>query len=190
MRVDISASKSCWFGESEKIIKRMFTDYRNLCKMCSNEDDHKMPILLFNEADGILSKRKDTSSSNVAQTENAIQNIILEEMENLDGIMIATTNLVDNLDSAFERRFLFKVKFDNPTVDAKKKIWKSKLDWLDDTALETFAKDYDFSGGQIDNIVRKVTMDEVITGIRANYEDIIKLCKNEKLGNKKNAIGF
>ncbi|MBP5706625.1 MAG: ATP-binding protein, partial [Spirochaetales bacterium] len=190
MRVDISASKSCWFGESEKIIKRMFTDYRNLCKMCRNEDDHKMPILLFNEADGILSKRKDTSIGNVAQTENAIQNIILEEMENLDGIMIATTNLVDNLDSAFERRFLFKVKFDNPTVDAKKKIWKSKLDWLDDTALETFAKDYDFSGGQIDNIVRKVTMDEVITGIRANYEDIIKLCKNEKLGSQKTAIGF
>ena len=99
-------------------------------------------------------------------------------------------NLVDNLDSAFERRFLFKIKFDNPTVDAKKKIWKSKLDWLDDTALETFAKDYDFSGGQIDNIVRKVTMDEVITGIRANYDDIVKLCKNEKLGSQKTAIGF
>ena len=64
------------------------------------------PILLFNEADAVFSKRKDVNNGNVAQTENAIQNIILEEMENLDGILIATTNLADNLDGAFERRFV------------------------------------------------------------------------------------
>ena len=149
-----------------------------------------MPVLLFNEADGILSKRKDVSSGNVAQTENAIQNIILEEMEKLEGIMIATTNLADNLDAAFERRFLFKIKFENPSVDAKKKIWKSKLNWLSESDLAAFAQDYDLSGGQIDNIVRKITMDEVLTGSRPNFEELRNLCKNEKLGSTEKRIGF
>ena len=105
MHVDISATKACWFGESEKLIKKVFTDYRRLC-----EKSEIKPILLFNEADAVFSKRKDVNSGSVAQTENAIQNIILEEMENLDGILIATTNLADNLDGAFERRFLFNLK--------------------------------------------------------------------------------
>ena len=39
-----------------------------------------MPILLFNEADALISKRKNDTSGNCAQTENAIQNIILQEM--------------------------------------------------------------------------------------------------------------
>lgn len=190
LHVDISSSKSCWYGESEKIIKKIFVDYKNLCKVCKNEKNGKIPILLFNEADGILSKRNESTRGACDQTENAIQNIILEEMEKLEGIMIATTNLASNLDAAFERRFLFKIKFENPSVDAKMKIWKSKMEWLPDDAIRTFATDYDFSGGQIDNIVRKVTMDEVITGKRPMAEELIALCKNEKLSGNERKIGF
>ena len=188
--VDISSSKSCWFGESEKIIKKIFTGYRQFCKSCLNEKDGKVPILFFNEADGILSRRQENLMTPSAQTENTMQNIILEEMEKLDGIMIATTNLVGNLDSAFERRFLFKIRFENPTVETKKKIWKSKLEWLEDKDLELFANKYDFSGGQIDNIVRKVTMDEVITGKRPRVEELHALCKVEKLAKEERRIGF
>ena len=119
--VDISAAKTCWYGESQKLVKRIFTDYARMC-----EKEKLKPILLFNEADALFSNRQNISntsgSSSVAQTENAIQNIILEEMEKLDGIMIATTNMIDNLDSAFARRFLFKIKFGQPTVEAKKAI--------------------------------------------------------------------
>ena len=188
--VDISSSKSCWFGESEKIIKKIFTDYRQFCRACLKEKDGKAPILFFNEADGILSKRQENLINPSSQTENAMQNIILEEMEKLDGIMIATTNLVENLDSAFERRFLFKIKFDNPTVETKKKIWKSKLEWLKDDDLDIFARKYDLSGGQIDNIVRKVTMDEVITGNRPGMEQLHALCQGEKLAKEGRRIGF
>ena len=184
--VDISASKSYWFGESEKIVKRIFTNYREMCK---NED--VTPILLFNEADALFSKRQDVSQSNVAQTENAIQNIILEEMENLEGILMATTNLTDNLDSAFERRFIFKVKFDQPTVDAKKNIWKSKVEWLGDEDCQKLASKYDFSGGEIDNIVRKMVMEEVLHGNKPDFDFIDNLCKNEKIcSSKKAKVGF
>ena len=189
--VDISRAKSCWFGDSEKNVKQIFTDYRNLCSSCKREEDGKMPILLFNEADGILSKRKDVSVGNLSQTENAMQNIILEQMEKLEGIMIATTNLVDNLDVAFERRFLFKIKFENPSVDAKRKIWRSKLEWLDENVLDSFARNYDLSGGQIDNIVRKITMDEVLTGKRPDFDELNMLCQNEKISNNSERhIGF
>ena len=188
--VDISSSKSCWFGESEKIIKKIFTDYRQFCSACLKEKEGRAPILFFNEADGILSRRQDSLQSTSSQTENAMQNIILEEMEKLDGIMIATTNLVGNLDGAFERRFLFKIKFDNPSVETKKKIWKSKLDWLKDDDLDTFARKYDLSGGQIDNIVRKVTMDEVITGKRPRVDELHTLCQGEKLAKEGRRIGF
>lgn len=161
-----------------------------MCKAAKSSTNGKMPILLFNEADGIFSKRKDTATGNTSQTENAMQNIILEEMENLEGIMICTTNLADNLDEAFERRFLFKIKFENPTVEAKQKIWKSKLGWLSDDVISNVAENYDLSGGQIDNIVRKITMDEVLTGKLPDTNELRNLCKSEKLGDGEKRIGF
>ncbi len=185
MHVDISATKTCWFGESEKLIKGVFENYRKLCKK-----SRVKPILLFNEADAIFSKRKDSNSSNVAQTENAIQNIILEEMEKLDGILIATTNLADNLDRAFERRFLFKIRFDKPTLESKVNIWKDKLPQLSDVDAMRLASGYDFSGGEIDNIVRKVTMEEVIRGDAPSMDRIVSICSEEKIDKSVKKIGF
>jgi len=87
MKVEISQTKSMWYGESEKIIKRIFTDYSKL-----TDNSATTPILLLNEADAIMGKRKESPRSSVEQTDNAIQNIFLEEMENFKGILIATTN--------------------------------------------------------------------------------------------------
>lgn len=189
--VDISAAKTCWYGESQRLVKGIFTNYRRLC-----EKEKQKPILLFNEADALLSSRQNinnvSGSSSVAQTENAIQNIILEEMEKLDGILIATTNLTDNLDSAFARRFLFKIEFKQPTAEAKQSIWKSKLEWLADDDCRALSTKFDFSGGEIDNIVRKVVMEEVLHGTRPSLAKIEELCRHEKIGNGCNggSIGF
>ena len=188
--VDISETKSMWFGESEKLIKKVFTNYKNLCKTCERHHENT-PILLFNEADAIISKRKSVDSGNVAQTENAIQNIILEQMENLDGIMIATTNLCENMDKAFERRFLFKIKFEKPGLTERILIWKDKLSILSDEEAEKIARKYDFTGGEIDNIVRKCEIDEIITGIVPEINKIDELCKHERLATQENHImGF
>lgn len=171
-----------WFGESEKLIKKIFTSYKHECE-AAEKKGVPMPILLFNEADALIAKRKDSSAGNCAQTENAIQNIILEELENLKGIFIATTNLASNMDSAFERRFLFKIKFENPSTEAKTSIWMNKLSWLDKNSAIDFAQAYDFSGGQIDNIVRKIALDEVISGERPAISEIHEMCRCEKLEN-------
>lgn len=186
VKVDISQSKSMWFGESEKIIKRIFTDYKAYAKDCE-----RMPILLFNEADAIITKRKENSTSNVSQTENAIQNIILEELENFEGIFFATTNLAKNLDSAFERRFLFKIEFQKPDISVKAKIWNSKLPSLSESECEILANRFDFSGGQIDNIVRKVEIHEIIHGITVDFNSILDFCKTELLSKNRGVrIGF
>ena len=97
--IDMSKLKSKWVGESEKCVKGVFNTYRHLCKSKKTK-----PILFFNEADAIFGKRMENVDSSAAQMLNTLQNIILQEMETLDGIMICTTNLHGNLDSAFERR--------------------------------------------------------------------------------------
>jgi hypothetical protein len=186
MIVDIAETKSCWFGESEKKIKMIFERYNSFVKTNSTT-----PILLFNEADAVIGKRKEVGSSNVAQTENTIQNIILQEMENLEGIMIATTNMTQNLDRAFERRFLYKIEFDKPGIDAKTMIWRTMIPELSLHDAEELAARYNFSGGQIENIVRKRTVDNILNGIEPSLEVMHGYCKDELLyKNEKQKIGF
>ena len=94
------------------------------------------------------------------------------------------------MDAAFERRFLFKIKFENPSKEAKASIWMNKLSWLDKNAANDFADKYDFSGGQIDNVVRKIAMNEVITGERPELNEIHIMCNNEKIESYGKRIGF
>lgn len=185
MKVDISQSKSMWFGESEKIIKRIFNDYKLLYK-----DNKRVPILLFNEADAIFSRRKDIGSSNVAQTENAMQNILLEELETFEGILIATTNLVNNMDSAFERRFLFKIQFKYPEVLIRSKIWKLKFPHLKTKECNLLSEKFNLSGGQIDNVLRKCEIKEMIYGTKSKLDDILQYCSEETLSEKRVKLGF
>lgn len=186
LKVDISQSKSMWFGESEKIIKRIFTNYKSYSKDCELK-----PILLFNEADAIFGKRKEIGNSNIDQTENTIQNILLEELESFDGIFLATTNLVKNLDTAFERRFLFKIEFQKPEISIKAKIWNSKLPTLTEYECITLANRFDFSGGQIDNIIRKNEIYEIIHGITVDFNNIVEFCNSELLlRNNSVKVGF
>ena len=122
MQVNVQEIKSMWVGESEKNIKALFDKYRSCV-----ENSEVAPILLFNEADAIIGKRQEGAERAVEKMENSIQNIILQEMETLDGILIATTNLVQNMDKAFERRFLYKIRFNKPSLEARLRIWQSML---------------------------------------------------------------
>ena len=78
--------------------------------------------------------------------------------------MIATTNLQQNLDKAFERRFLYKIKFEKPTVEARVLIWRTMIPDLSEMDAKTLAAKYDFSGGQIENIARHYTIDSILHG--------------------------
>jgi SpoVK/Ycf46/Vps4 family AAA+-type ATPase len=186
MQVDIAETKSCWFGESEKLIKEIFNKYKTYV-----EESEIAPILLFNEADAVIGKRKDVTTGSVAQTENAIQNIILQEMENLKGILVATTNLTQNFDKAFERRFLYKIEFEKPSLEARKSIWRLQIPELQEGETAALAEQFDFTGGQIENIARKYVIDSLLSGARTSLEALILHCREERLeNNEKAAIGF
>ena len=185
MQVNISEIKSMWVGESEKNIKNVFDQYR-----IKVEKSTIAPILLFNEADAIIGKRQEGAERAVEKMENSIQNIILQEMETLNGILIATTNLAQNMDKAFERRFLYKIKFNKPSLEAKLQIWHSMIPELDENDIRVLAERYDFSGGQIENVARHYAIDTVLHG-NASLETLIGHCDGERLEQKeRRKIGF
>ncbi|MBR5083413.1 MAG: ATP-binding protein [Prevotella sp.] len=187
LQVNIADVKSKWVGDSEKNIKSIFDRYR-----FAVNNSKKAPILLFNEADAIIGNRKRDAEQAVDKMENSIQNIILQEMENLQGIMIATTNLEENMDKAFERRFLYKVKFDKPELPQRAKIWHSMMPELSEETTERLAGAYNFSGGQIENITRKCNIDTILYGRRyVTDERIEQYCHEETISKKTTkSIGF
>ena len=187
-QVEVSQLRSKWYGESEKLVKGVFDEYRMIVAKSK-----VMPIMFFNEADAIFNRRMENAQRSVDKGENALQNIILQEMETLNGILIATTNLQKNLDPAFERRFLFKLHLGKPTADVKARIWQSMLPDLSENEAQTLADQFDFSGGQIENIVRKRFIDEVLTGKPVGIDQLLELCRNESYSNTNggnNTIGF
>ena len=186
-QVDLSTLRDKFVGESEKQVKRIFDRYRALVRSCE-----RAPILFFNEADGIFGNRMENTQRSVDKMENAIQNIILQEMESLEGIMICTTNLTTCLDKAFDRRFLFKLQFDKPTNEARKCIWQSMLEGLNDEQATYLANHFDFSGGQIQNISRKQVINAIFSGKDdIDYEQIKIDCQNETITrNNGRRIGF
>ena len=180
MQVDMSQMRDKFVGESEKNVKQIFTRYRRLCS-----ESERTPILLLNEADALLSVRLTHMRDAVDQMANTMQNIILQEMENLEGILIATTNLTQNLDAAFDRRFLYKVEFQKPTTEESRHIWQAMLPNLSDENARSLADKYEFSGGQIENIARK----QVVNNILHNTEEldlalIQSACDQERLNRR------
>lgn len=185
--VDVPNLRSKWVGDTEKNIKAVFDEYRRLCT-----ESGPAPILLFNEADAVLCKRSEGAVTGVDKMENAMQNIILQEMETLDGIMVATTNLTGNLDTAFERRFLYKIEFPKPTADESRHIWRSMLPDLTEDDAYALARDYAFSGGQIENIARKYIVDTILEGEdKLDISTVREACRCELFNrNSRPRIGF
>ena len=187
LKVDLSHSKSMWFGESEKQIKKIFTDYRKF--HCQSE---RTPILFINEVDGLISKRVDISYHISRQTENTMQSILLEEIENFNGILIATTNNTGNFDRAFDRRFLFKIHFPDPDYEVRAKIWRDKRPDLSEAECYRLSSEFKISGAQIDNIVRRLSIEEVLHGNMIPIDKIMEFCSDEnyKKDYEKGRIGF
>lgn len=185
IQLDLSSVRSCWVGESEKNIKAVFDSYKKITTKLK-------PILLFNEADGILTKRTDGvgNNSGVEKMENTMQNIILEELEKFEGIFIATTNLVGNFDKALERRFLYKLELCNPDLESREKIIKNQIPDVDDDIIKEMSK-FELSGGQINNISKKIEIDYILYGNKPTKDNVIDFCNKEKFDNDaKKVMGF
>ena len=106
--------------------------------------------------------------------------------------MIATTNLAQNMDKAFERRFLYKIKFEKPTLEARMHIWHEMIPTLSEDDTMTLAEKYEFSGGQIENIARHYAISNILYSEKNNnIESLMSYCDSECLETKQTRkIGF
>ena len=188
---DCSKILSMYVGESEKNVRKIFDTYKELTEQTKTE-----PVLLLNEADQFLSARSSGTGSSAEQMHNQMQNIFLEQIESFKGILIATTNLLENIDSAFSRRFNYKIEFKRPDREQRRTLWEkmlpTKAPFAADFDIEKLAG-YDLSGGQISLVIKNTafnvaTMEEPLFTLEAFVEEIEK----EKRGtfDTEKAMGF
>ncbi|MCR2094011.1 AAA family ATPase [Campylobacter upsaliensis] len=187
---DCSKILSKWVGESEQNVRKIFDTYKNIANSCKQS-----PILLLNEADQFLSTRIEGGSVS-DKMHNQMQNIFLEQIERFSGVLIATTNFLESLDSAFSRRFDLKIEFKKPDFKDRLKMWEKFLpqnaDFEEAFELETLAK-YELSGAQILMVVKNTALKTAISkdGIftmRAFLESIQK--ELEGSFDKSKIVGF
>ena len=176
--------QSKWIGETEKNIRRVFNAYQEAWQKS------KVPIiLLINEADGLMNKRVTVNTSNDSFA-NQAQTELLEQLENFKGILIATTNLLRNIDNAFHRRFLFKTEILAPdhAIRSNYLITSSIYPLLNPKHIELLSNN-SCTIADIKNLERKLLFIQRIRSISA--QDIDALLENE--GIKKNSnktIGY
>ncbi len=185
--VDMALIRDKYVGESEQNLTRIFNNYRSYVERMP-----KAPILFCNECDAIFGSRMERTEHAVDKMENAMQNILLEQMEKMPGIMICTTNLTSTLDKAFERRFLMKLQLPKPELEARKLIWQSMLPQLNEEQCTALANRFDFSGGQIQNVTRKQIINSIFTGNdELDFNRILDDCSAESMDRSNgHKIGF
>lgn len=188
---DCSKILSMYVGESEKNVRKIFDDYKELCEKTKSE-----PILLLNEADQFLSNRISGNISGSDKMHNQMQNIFLEQIERFDGILIATTNLLDNLDKAFSRRFNYKIEFLKPNETQRELLWEKllpkELPLEDNFEIKKLSR-YPLTGGQIQMIVKNTAYkiavkDEPVFKVNDFIEEIEKEQKAQF--DKDKTVGF
>jgi len=188
---DCSKILSMYVGESEKNVRKIFDDYKDLATKTKSE-----PILLLNEADQFLSNRVSGQISGSDKMHNQMQNIFLEQIEKFSGILIATTNLLDSIDKAFSRRFNYKIEFLKPGEIQRLKLWEKLIP--DNLPLEEGfniekLKKYPLTGGQIEMIIKNTAYklaveEEAVFCISDFIEEIEKEQKTQF--DKEKTVGF
>jgi hypothetical protein len=182
---DVSQARNKYYGETEKAVKSIFDHYRSEIRNGSN-----FPILLFNEGDSIFQKRSDASETG-QQTENTIQTILLNELEQFEGILMITTNKPDQFDPAFLRRMLYKVHFDVPSLKTRKMLLSTKCPDLNASDIDFLSERFQFSAAELNNFIKQRSIDELCglsnRPIRVELEFFLKKIQSQ---NRRYIKGF
>lgn len=184
--IEIEKIKSRWVGDSEKNLKKVFNEYRELMKSLP-----EIPILLFNEADAIIGKRVEIRNS-TDKSFNTLQNLLLQEFEDFKGISFSTTNLASHLDKAFERRFLYKVEFNKPSDKVRQLILNTAFKDIHFETITKVVSNFELTGGQISNIKKKLLLKSIVDGVVDKEAVFFQLCKEELSleSNNSKSIGY
>ena len=188
---DCSKILSMYVGESEKNVRKIFDTYYELTTKTKTE-----PVLLLNEADQFLSSRSSGPGGGAEQMHNQMQNIFLEQIERFKGILIATTNLLENIDKAFSRRFNYKIEFKKPDEKQRKTLWEKMLPkgapYEEGFDVDKLVK-YSLTGGQIHLIIKNTAYSVAVKKEPLfTLDDFIAHIGKEKEGNfdSEKSMGF
>ncbi len=144
-KIDLSNVVSKYVGETEKNLSSIFAQAENA-----------NAILLFDEADALFGKRGEVRDAR-DRWANLEVNYLLQRIEEYSGVVILTSNLRQNIDEAFVRRFQVIVEFPFPDAERRFPIWRSVfpsgLARPSDDEIRTLAERFRFSGAEIKNIV-------------------------------------
>jgi SpoVK/Ycf46/Vps4 family AAA+-type ATPase len=109
-------------------------------------------VLLFDEGDALFGKRGEVSRG-ADRYANMEVSYLLQAVEAFDGIAVVTTNVRNNVDTAFERRFDAIIEFQPPAPPERAAIWRQELGEvglaLPDALIEDVSKRADLHGGSI-----------------------------------------
>ncbi len=145
-RVDLSMIVSKYIGETEKNLAKIF-----------DKAEHQNWILFFDEADALFGQRTETQSSNDRHANQEVA-YLLQRIENFPGTVILATNLKENIDEAFFRRFQSAAYFPMPDEKMRYKLWQKMLppEWLPEESQKLLQKasKHELSGGSIVNVIQ------------------------------------
>lgn len=143
LQVDYSGIISKYLGDTAKHLVRVF-----------REATEVGAILLFDEADSMLSRRVNMDQS-CATSINQNRNVLMQELDRFQGVVIFTTNLFANYDEALVRRIGRHIRFQLPNRRQRTEILRLHLPASDrvDADLAAVAEAAKgLSGGDLKNV--------------------------------------
>ena len=176
-KVDLSQIVDKYIGETEKRLEEVFT-----------RAEKSNMILFFDEADAVMGKRSEVKDAQDKYANTEIS-FILQRIEEYDGIVMLATNNLQNIDQAFMRRIRYVLNFERPDVSVREEIWRGafgdRVPLSEDIDFDYLARTFDFSGGEIKNVVLNAVFYGAAEGGPVGMRHIMKSLHRESLKQKR-----
>jgi hypothetical protein len=145
-RVDLSLVASKYIGETEKNLSHLFDS--------AERDGH---LLFFDEADALFGKRTGVGDSHDRYANQEVS-YLLQRIEAFSGVVVLASNMKQNIDDAFLRRFQSVIHFPLPKSAERLRLWReaipAEVSLEPGLDLERLAQRFVLSGGTILNVLR------------------------------------
>jgi hypothetical protein len=171
-RIDLSMVVSKYIGETEKNLARVF-----------DQAEGRGWILFFDEADALFGKRSETRDAHDRYANQEVA-FLLQRIETFDGIAILASNLRENIDDAFARRFESIIYFPLPRPEERERLWRRgfspKATLQPDLDLNRIAQEFPLSGGSIINAIRLASLQALTdNGRPIGRDDVVGAIRRE-----------
>lgn len=157
--VNYSEIESKYVGETSKNLTALF-------EMAVQKE----AIIFFDEADAMLSRRVTNMSHSTDVSVNQTRSVLLTLMNDHEGLIIFTTNFIENYDPAFMRRILTHILFELPDFDSRRRLWQAYIpkDLPHNVSIDELAEISEgLSGSDISNCVLKSAFSTAREGLTA-----------------------